>query len=161
MRLDVEPVNITELISKWDMLFSNLDEAITEAVQKTLQEGVDRMISTAEEKMYNPESYIGYFYLEGAERKGDLWTGKIINSHPYAQAIEIGTPAHTAGPYGFRVGPDRPPYPWNMPADKRGWRTFYHHYGAKAFNIFGDQIQPLYEILKMHVLDALKKLGGI
>jgi hypothetical protein len=135
--------NLNEVIEDWDRLRRELQQTIRDAVNEGTRRGTARAQGLAEDRLYNPDNYNASFVREPAITQGDEVVGRIINVHQWSQAIEGGVPPHEGGAYGFRVSPGRPYYPWYIPADKRGWRSFRFHSGARAFNIFRDTAEYL------------------
>jgi hypothetical protein len=150
--------NLNEVIEDWDKLREDLRKTIIAAVNEATRRGVITAQTLAEERLYNPDGYNASFTREMAEERNNEIVGKIINYHQWAEAIEGGTPAHEGGPEGFRVSPERPPYPWFLKPDKRGWRTFYYHKGARAFNIFRDTRNILERVLPRLLREWIERI---
>uniref|UniRef100_A0A6M3J9K5 Tail protein n=1 Tax=viral metagenome TaxID=1070528 RepID=A0A6M3J9K5_9ZZZZ len=130
-------VNAQDLLEDLDRLTDDMRGKIRDAVNETIRDGYNLASQYADAALYNSEGYKEAMHAQDAHDEGGDIVGRLINDHQWAMAIEEGTPPHEAGPDGFRVGPHRPPYPWHIPADRRGWRTFFYHKGARAFGIFG------------------------
>lgn len=80
-------------------------------------------------------TYAESFSVEGPRVSPNRVSVRLINTHKWAQAVELGTRAHSGQPR-FHVPPEKVrTYPWVLKPDKTGWINFQKHRGARRFEI--------------------------
>lgn len=131
--------NLDEVIQKWGQLPKEVDEACRQIVDDVTMSSESFAKGKASSELPSGGgNYLAMFFTFLARKVGNIWEGILENHHQWAKAVEEGTSPHTAEPYGFKIPPERRYYPWYIPMNKGGWRTFKFHKGAKPFYIFRD-----------------------
>jgi len=138
--------NLDDIIPKWEEMVAQLSPRIKEGLDRATYEGQNFAIQlTSRSLPSGGGTYLERFVRELATRSGNTWRAKLMNIHPWAEAIEEGTSPHS-GP--FHVPPERVArYPFTKESDRRGWVSFQRHTGARAFRIFAQTRDHLARVI--------------